>query len=130
VAGAEARSRGPRGDERRSLGAEGEALAAGWYAAAGYEVLDHNWRCRAGELDLVVRGDDALVFCEVKTRRGDAFGVPAESVTPAKQRRIRGLATRWLDEHPTRAVRIRFDVVSVLVAPGREPTVDVISDAF
>ena len=68
-------------DRRRALGAAGEDVAAAWYRAAGYEVLARNWRCREGELDLVVAGSGVVVFCEVKTRRGDAFGLPSEAVT-------------------------------------------------
>jgi putative endonuclease len=93
-------------------------------------VLDRNWRCRDGELDLVLGATDVVVFCEVKTRRSDAFGLPAEAVTPAKQRRIRSLGARWLREHPVRARSIRFDVVSVRLRRGDAPLVDVISDAF
>ncbi len=100
---------------------------ASWYADAGYRVLDRNWRCREGELDVVVARDSVLVFCEVKTRRGTAFGSPAEAVTVAKQRRIRTLAMRWLDEHPeARARTLRFDVASVLAARGAPPVLDVI----
>ena len=60
----------------------------GWYSNAGYALLDRNWRCREGELDLVVARDRAVVFCEVKTRRGAAFGAPFEAVTLTKQRRL------------------------------------------
>jgi putative endonuclease len=93
-------------------------------------VLDRNWRCRDGELDLVVGAPDLVVFCEVKTRRGDGFGPPAEAVTVAKQRRIRMLAARWLREHRVRARSVRFDVVAVLARRGSRPEVEVISDAF
>lgn len=98
----------------RRLGTSGEDLAAAWYERAGYEVVARNWRCRDGELDLVAVGRGAVVFCEVKTRTSDRFGVPAEAVGPAKQRRIRGLAVRFLREHPQRARELRFDVVSIL----------------
>ena len=104
---------------------------ARWYARAGYEVVDRNWRCREGELDLVVAGASVLVFCEVKTRRSTAFGSPAEAVTLTKQRRLRTLATRWLAAHPDRRARtLRFDVASVLAARGTEPVIDVIENAF
>jgi putative endonuclease len=99
---------------RRALGTRGEDLVAAWYLANGYQVLDRNWRCRDGELDLVVRLGRTVVFCEVKTRTSDAFGVPAEAVTRRKQQRIRGLAARWLQESPSPAGEIRFDVASVL----------------
>ena len=119
-----------RRDPRRSVGELGEATVAAWYEGDGYEVLDRNWRCRDGEIDLVVARDPVIVFCEVKTRRGEAFGVPAEAVTPTKQRRIRGLAARWLAEHRVRAPAIRFDVASVRLADGGDPQVEIITDAF
>ena len=65
---------------RQALGAEGESMAARWYEANGYEVLDRNWRCREGELDLVVRRQRTIVFCEVKTRTTAAFGAPARGL--------------------------------------------------
>jgi putative endonuclease len=118
-------------DPRRTLGDTGEELVARWYADAGYRVLDRNWRCREGELDVVVARGMVLVFCEVKTRRSTAFGVPAEAVTFAKQRRLRILAMRWLDAHPeARARTLRFDVASVLAARGVPPVIDVIEGAF
>lgn len=112
-------------DRRRVLGAEGEAQAAAWYEAHGYEVVCRNWRCREGELDLVVRRGRELVFVEVKARTTDRFGVPAEAVTPAKQRRLRGLAAHYLADTGTRAPALRFDVVAILA--GR---LEVIEAAF
>ena len=118
-------------DARRVLGDAGEDLVARWYVDAGYRVLDRNWRCREGELDVIVSRDSILVFCEVKTRRSTAFGTPAEAVTFTKQRRLRTLAMRWLDAHPgARARTLRFDVASVLVAQGAVPFVEVIEAAF
>jgi|SRR6476659_7332679 len=99
---------------RRALGVRGEDAAAEWYVAHGYEIAARNWRCREGELDLVLRRGRRLVFCEVKTRSSTAFGAPAEAVTRAKQTRLRHLAARWIDESGIRPVEIRFDVVSVL----------------
>jgi putative endonuclease len=103
----------------------GEGLAADAYVRAGHEILDRNWRCRDGELDLVVGIGDVIVFCEVKTRSSTAFGVPAAAVTPAKQRRIRHLAMRWLDEHDVYARSLRFDVAAVL-----DGSVDIVQAAF
>jgi putative endonuclease len=118
-------------DPRRTLGDAGEEAVARWYVDAGYRVLDRNWRCREGELDVVVARGPVLVFCEVKTRRTTAFGVPAEAVTFAKQRRLRTLAMRWLDEHPAaRARTLRFDVASVLAPRGAPPVIEVIEGAF
>jgi putative endonuclease len=118
-------------DDRRALGDLGERLAARWYSAAGYEVVDRNWRCREGELDLVVALSAVLVFCEVKTRRGVRFGAPFEAVTFAKQRRIRVLASKWLAEHPHAGrTEVRFDVASVSVPARGSPSVEVIVAAF
>lgn len=101
-------------DARRALGARGEDVAAAWYERRGYEVVARNWRCRDGELDLVVRSGRTYVFCEVKTRRTTAFGAPVEAVTRDKQMRIRRLAARWLEDGaPGPAKDIRFDVASV-----------------
>jgi putative endonuclease len=110
---------------RRALGASGEDKVAAWYEANGYHVVERNWRCRQGELDLVVRRGRTLVFCEVKTRSSDAFGAPVEAVTRTKQARLRVLAARWLDDSAVAAREIRFDVASVL--DGR---VDVLEGAF
>ena len=109
-----------------ALGASGEDLAAAWYLAQGYEVVGRNWRCRDGELDLVVVRNRVMVFCEVKTRTSDRFGVPAEAVGRTKQQRIRRLAARYLDEAaPVRPKEIRFDVAAVL-----DGQVEVIEGAF
>lgn len=109
------------------LGARGEQRAAEWYAAAGYEIVARNWRCREGEIDIVARRDGELVFSEVKARTSDRFGSPAEAVTAARQRRLRALAARFLAESEPgrRGDRIRFDVVAVV-----GPHLDVIEAAF
>ena len=116
-------------DPRRAAGTRGEDLAARWYEEQGYEVLERNWRRREGEVDLIVRRGATVVFSEVKTRSSDRFGTGAESVLPAKQRRIRRLASRWLSELTPAVgrarVAVRFDVVSITSG-----TVDVIEDAF
>ncbi|MGZ8735273.1 MAG: YraN family protein [Acidimicrobiia bacterium] len=119
-----------RPDGRRVLGARGEALIAARYLAAGYEILDRNWRCRQGELDLVVHRDRVLVFCEVKTRSNDRFGAPIEAITREKRRRIRVLAGRWLDEHKLVVGEVRFDVASVLVRADGGAVIDVMEGAF
>jgi putative endonuclease len=81
------------------------------------QVVDRNWRCAHGELDLVARDGDCLVFCEVKTRRSVRFGDPFEAVTWAKATRLRRLAVAWLREHDTHSGRIRIDVVGVIRPP-------------
>lgn len=112
-------------NRKARLGAHGERKAARWYEAAGYRVLAQNWRGKAGELDLVLRGDGVLVFAEVKTRSSDMFGSPAEAVTPAKQHRIRRLAYEYCTTTGERAPKLRFDVVSVL-----RGEVEILDDCF
>ncbi len=118
-----------RPDPRRALGSEGEAVAAQWYEAEGYEVLERNWRRREGEVDLIVRRGRTVVFCEVKTRATDRFGTGQKSVLPAKQRRIRQLARRWLSELTPASgrslIEVRFDVASITAGQ-----VEVIEAAF
>jgi len=121
-------------DGRRRLGAQGEEAVAQWYRARGYEVLDRNWRCPGGELDLVVAGDQGrvLAFCEVKTRSTTAFGSPFEAVNPAKQRRLRRLAGQWVQGRKPpwlQPLHLRIDVAAVTPGPGGTLVVDVIEDA-
>ncbi len=110
---------------RRALGASGEEAVAVWYEQHGYEVVERNWRCRAGELDLILRRGRTFVFCEVKTRSSDAFGAPVEAITRDKQVRLRHLAARWLEDAPLRPTEIRFDVASVLAGQ-----IEVVEGAF
>jgi len=110
---------------RRALGISGEDAAAAWYRAQGYEIVERNWRCRQGELDLVVRQGRLVVFCEVKTRTSDAFGAPVEAITRDKQMRLRRLAARWIDDAGFRPIEIRFDVASVM-----DGAVDILEGAF
>jgi putative endonuclease len=77
-------------------------------------VLERNWRCEHGEIDIVARDGDVLVVCEVKTRSGTAFGPPAESVTRAKVARLRRLTAAWLAAHDVHPASVRIDVIAVL----------------
>ena len=102
-----------------AVGRHGEELAARHLEAAGLQILVRNWRCREGELDIVARDGDVLVFVEVKTRSSLAFGAPAEAVDRTKSARIRHLALRWImaqrDEPDAQFWEaVRFDVVSVV----------------
>ena len=112
---------------KRVLGARGEELVAHWYRARGYTVVDRNWRCRDGELDVIAERDGTVVFCEVKTRTSAAFGTGLDAVTRVKQARIRRLAAQWLLTRPRarRTRRIRFDVAAV-----SGDVIDVVTDAF
>lgn len=100
--------------QRSALGQYGEARAARHLIEQGMVVLDRNWRCDLGEIDLVLRDGDLLVVCEVKTRSSNDYGTPLESVTPVKAARLRRLAARWAHEHEVRCKGIRIDLVGVL----------------
>ena len=104
--------------QRESLGAYGEAVAARHLVDQGMVVLDRNWRCDAGEIDLVLRDGPVLVVCEVKTRRGLGFGSPLEAVTATKAARLHLLAARWMEHRGLRPAEVRVDLVGVL-ATGR-----------
>lgn len=118
-------------DPRRELGRRGEELAAGYLTELGLVVLQRNWRCREGELDIIsTDGLGKVYFCEVKTRSGEGYGIPAESVTRGKRRRIRRLATVWLSAHMNGWRPTQFDVISVLWPRGAEPTLTYLPGAF
>ena len=116
-------------DLRTTFGRRGEELAAEHYRALGFTVLDRNYRCRDGEIDLVVRRDHLIVFCEVKTRRTSRWGEPSEAVGWRKQQRLRRLAACWLADRRPDHREVRFDVMSVVVAKD-DPEVTLIPDAF
>lgn len=97
-----------------AVGAYGERRAVAHLVEAGIRIVERNWRCADGEIDIVARDGDDIVFCEVKTRRSLEFGPPASAVGPSKMRRLRRLATRWLHEHDVHVRDVRFDVLSVL----------------
>jgi putative endonuclease len=103
-----------RPNRRAQLGRAGEHRAAEWYRAHGYAVLARNWRCAAGEIDLICARGRTLVLCEVKARTRTSHGHPLEAVTPAKQRRLRGLAVEYLRSQAGHWAELRFDVASVL----------------
>lgn len=96
------------------LGRWGEDVAAEHLEKAGLVLIERNWRCREGELDIVAMDQQVLVFCEVKTRSGLGFGSPAEAVSAQKLQRLGILAVRWMKEHPRPWSELRFDVVAVL----------------
>ena len=118
-----------RTDPRKERGGAGEDAALAVYVRRGYRVVARNWTCRLGELDLVLVRGDTLVFCEVKARRGSAFGAGYEAVTWRKREKLRSLAEAFLQERGWRANAIRFDVASVALGP-RGPQVELFEDAF
>ena len=107
----------------------GEDLVAEWYRKHGYDIVERNWRCRQGEIDIIASRDSVLVICEVKTRATADFGSPALAVDVNKQQRLRRLAAHWLSEHPNNRVAVRFDVAAV-IGPKETVSLEVIEAAF
>jgi putative endonuclease len=121
----------PRAEQ--SLGQTGEDAALRWYRDHGYTLVARNWRCPLGELDLVLSRGGLLVFCEVKSRAGVAFGGGFDAVTWRKQRKLRQLAEVFLLTSGANPAKSRFDVASVLVRGSAERgavEVEVFEDAF
>ena len=96
------------------LGKEGEQAAVDYLKGCGFRILDRNWRCAGGELDIVAADRHVLVVCEVKTRSGTGYGTPLEAVGRTKQQRLRRLAAAWLNAHGIRFEQIRVDVVGLV----------------
>ena len=114
---------------RVAVGKTGEDLACRELERRGYTIVARRWRQRMGEIDIIARDGDTLVFVEVKARDGRAFGAPAEAVSPVKQRRIAQLASWYVARHGAADRRCRFDVVSVDV-DAAAPVVQVFQNAF
>lgn len=96
------------------LGKYGEITAASWLEDCGYTILETNWRCRYGEIDLIASHNENIVFIEVKTRSNTQFGNPFESITPKKAARLRRLAVMWCQEHKPVCRDIRIDAVGIV----------------
>ncbi len=109
---------------RQLLGIRGELLAARHLVAGGMVLLDHHWRCSAGEIDLVLRDQRVLVICEVKTRSSTAYGDPLEAVDQRKAQRLRRLAALWMRDHEVHVPDVRIDLVGVLCPRDGEPVID------
>ena len=113
-----------------AVGAYGERVAVRFLADAGYAVVDRNWRCRHGVLDVVAIRGGVVVFVEVKCRRSSAFGVPAAAVTSAKIEHLRAAAASWLAAHDLAEADVRFDVVSVVRPLSGAAVVEHVEGAF
>ena len=112
------------GIRRREIGRYGEDAAARELVRRGMVLLDRNWRCDAGEIDLVLRDGRVLVVCEVKTRSSTAYGEPVATVTEQKAARLRVLAARWLEDHHVRPDEVRIDIVGVLLQRRGAPVLE------
>ncbi|MDE0300211.1 MAG: YraN family protein [Candidatus Poribacteria bacterium] len=110
----------------------GEELAAEYLKERGYQILEQNYRLRTGEIDLIAKEGDRIVFVEVKTRRTLRFGVPQAAVTPAKQKQISKIALSYLQTHDMLDVPCRFDVVAILLSSNKStpPKLEHIHNAF
>lgn len=116
-------------DPRRRLGDAGEDLAAAALKKQGYKILERNYACPLGEIDLIARQGKTYVFIEVKTRKNDRFGAPQEAVSPAKQNKYRRLADYYLKQKRLGEVPVRFDVVGIMMEE-EGPRLEIIQDAF
>ncbi|NLV20992.1 MAG: YraN family protein [Syntrophomonadaceae bacterium] len=112
-----------------ALGRQGEEIAAAYLQQQGYEILARNYRCRYGELDIICKKNNIIVFVEVKTRRSDLFGSPEEAITRTKIQHIKKVALLYLAENKTSCREIRFDVVTILMKADR-PEINHIEAAF
>lgn len=114
-----------------ALGRQGEDVAASYLADQGFTVVERNWRCEHGELDVIAVDGRDTVFVEVKTRSSTAFGHPFEAITDAKLARLRRLASAWCEAQAgARPGVIRIDVVSVLIRDGGLPLVEHLRGVF
>lgn len=102
-------------EDRKRLGERGEDAATAYLMRAGMSIVERNWRCDVGEIDIIALDGDTLVFCEVKTRRTQSKGTPSDAVSGAKQRRYARLAAAYLQSAGLSDLPVRFDVVAILV---------------
>ncbi|WP_111720369.1 YraN family protein [Homoserinimonas sp. OAct 916] len=112
------------------LGRMGEELAARYLVEKGYAILDRNWRCDQGEIDIIAWQGGEVVFVEVKTRSGLKFGHPFEAITTAKLARMNRLAYAWCAQGSDRVPRIRVDVIAVIAPHGSEPQLEHLERVF
>ena len=116
-------------NQKQILGKEGERIAENYLKKKGYRVVERNYRCPVGELDLIVLDRRVIVFVEVKTRSDDRFGVPLESVHRRKQQKMMKAALFFLSQHRLDHREARFDVIGISLR-DREPVVEHIQNAF
>jgi putative endonuclease len=118
--------------DNRNTGNQGEEIAANFLIARGYRILERNFRCKGGEVDIIAREpeDKSLVFIEVKARRGLTYGVPQLAVTSFKQRQISKAALTWLSKNRLHDTNARFDVIAILLDGGGLHKVEHIVNAF
>lgn len=120
-----------RFSQRKALGDWGEKTAAGYLEKHGYLILDTNYRCTWGEVDLVAQKGDCLVFVEVRTRKGNTFGTPAESVTSQKQERLVATAETYLQALESPPSEWRIDLITIAISgKGKTPRLEHLTNAI
>jgi putative endonuclease len=115
--------------EKKEIGQRGEEMAVAYLQNLGYKVLERNYRCKLGEVDIIARDNDTLVFIEVRTRSSLDFGLPQESINRRKRHQISKVALEYMIRRKLKNIPARFDVVAISLEPGKE-NVDHIKDAF
>ena len=115
--------------EKKEIGQKGENLAVAYLQNLGYKVLERNYRCKLGEVDIIALDNDTLIFIEVRTRSSLDFGLPQESINRRKRHQISKVALEYMTRKKLKNTPARFDVVAVSLEPGKEK-VDLIKDAF
>ena len=118
------------GSFRSSLGERGETVACGFLKDHGYEILEKNYKCKLGEIDVIARRQGRLAFIEIKTRTSTQFGTPQEAVDFRKQEKIFKVAQWYLKERKSLKSPVAFDVVAILWKEGQSPEIRLIADAF
>jgi len=122
--------RGEEGVDNRSLGARGEDIAAAFLKGQRFTIIERNFRCKMGEVDIIARDGKTVVFVEVKTRRSEAYGPPQAALTPFKQRQISKAALAWLAHKRLHEASARFDVIAILLREHQVPAIEHIRNAF
>jgi len=117
-------------EQRLALGAYGEEIAADYLREQGYSLLERNFRCPLGEIDIIAKKRHDLIFVEVKTRRSTLFGLPQDAVGAHKQRQLIRTAQWYLKKPGVSRRHPRFDVIAILVRPGQAPEINHIQNAF
>lgn len=122
----------PLPSDNSGVGSLGEEIAANFLTARGYRILERNFRCKGGEVDIIARdpADRSLAFIEVKARRGLTYGVPQLAVTPFKQRQISKAALTWLSKNRLHDTNARFDVIAILLHTDAAHSIEHIRNAF
>jgi putative endonuclease len=115
--------------EKKELGRKGEEVALRFLKRNGYKIIERNYVCKLGEMDIIAKQKDTLVFIEVKTRTSTAFGPPQSAVNSPKQMQLSKVALCFLKEKCLEDIKARFDVVAILLGPNREE-IELIKDAF